>query len=74
MTDNPFGWELLRHNAEETADYLNNARQWQKIYDINSLKGQRQQIAIPSAVHELWFFVKFRSMTVYGCPIIAISN
>ena len=54
------------------SDYSNNKRQWQKIYALNSWKGQRQQIAIPSAVHELWFFVKFRSMIVHGCPVVAI--
>ena len=39
---------------------------------LNRWKGQRQQIAIPSAVHELWFFVKFRSMIMYGYPNEAI--
>ena len=55
------------------SDYSNNERQWQKIDGLNRWKGQGQQIAIPSAVHELCFFVKFRSMTVYGRPIAAIS-
>ena len=72
-------WQIIRSDGnnwdtmqKRQSDYLNYERQWQKIHELNSLKGQRQQIAIPSAVHELWFFVKFRSMTVYGCPIIAI--
>ena len=62
-------WDTMQKGL---SDYSNNERQWQKIDGLNRWKGQRQQIAIPSAVHELWFFVKFRSMTVYGCPIEAI--
>ena len=62
-------WDTMQKGL---SDYSNNERQWQKIDGLNRWKGQRQQIAIPSAVHELWFFVKFRSMTVYGCPIVAI--
>ena len=62
-------WDTMQKGL---SDYSNNERQWQKIDGLNRWKGQGQQIAIPSAVHELWFFVKFRSMTVYGCPIVAI--
>ena len=62
-------WDTMQKGL---SDYSNNERQWQKIDGLNSWKGQRQQIAIPSAVHKLWFFVKFRSMTVYGCPIVEI--
>ena len=72
-------WQIIRSDGnnwdtmqKRQSDYLNNERQWQKIYELNNLKGQRQQIAIPSAVHKLWFFVKFRSMIVYGCPNEAI--
>ncbi len=64
-----YNWDTIQIGL---SDYPNNERQWQKIDGLNRWKGQGQQIAIPSAVHELWFFVKFRSMTVYGCPIVAI--
>ena len=70
-------WQIARlyGNNRDTmqkglSDYSNNERQWQKIDGINRCKGQWQQIAIPSAVHELCFFVKFRS--TYGCPIVAL--
>ena len=47
-------WDTMQKGL---SDYSNNERQWQKIDGLNRWKGQGQQIAIPSAVHELWFFL-----------------